>query len=498
MAKLQGKAQAANDADPILAKVGYWTDNGATYYYKYEPSLGYEKTLLAIRDEFLEKGVPLGYMQLDSWFYPKGAHADWKKFDGIYEYVADKNLFPDGLKAFQQQLGIPLVTHSRWIDPKSPYRSRYRMSGNVVVDPVYWATVASYLHDADVLTYEQDWLDERARTAFNLHDPAAFMDEMAQALKEQKLTIQYCMPLPRHYLQSTRYDNVTTIRASHDRFGRDKWDQFLYGSRLAGSLGVRPWSDVFMSNELDNLLLSTLSTGPVGVGDRIGSVNRENLLRAVRADGVIVKPDVPLVPTDEAFVEDAQSLKRPMLASAYTDFGTLKAFYVLAYARGHEKTVAFTPASLGLHTRAYVFDYFSHKGTVVDPDKTLTKSLEKESPDKEYAYFIVVPLGQSGIAFLGDRDQFVSLGKQRISQLSDKGTVRVTIQFAHGENSRTVHGYSPVAPVITPINGKTGASTYDSTAHRFTVSVLLDSLDSLDSNGSVELEIRLPSLVGGR
>ena len=492
LARLQGKALAANDADPILAKVGYWTDNGATYYYKYEPSLGYEKTLLAVRDEFLEKGVPLGYMQLDSWFYPKGKHADWKKFDGIYEYVADKNLFPDGLKAFQQQLGVPLVTHSRWVDPESPYRSRYRMSGNVVVDPVYWGTVASYLHDADVLTYEQDWINERARTAFNLYDPAAFMDEMAQALKDQKLTIQYCMPLPRHYLQSTKYDNVTTIRTSGDRFGRDKWDEFLYDSRLASSLGLRPWSDVFMSDELDNLLLSTLSAGPVGVGDRIGSVNRENLLRAVRADGVIVKPDVPLVPTDQAFVEDAQSLKRPMLASTYTDFGTLKAFYVFAYARGSQKTAAFTPASVGLHTRAYIFDYFSHKGTVLDPDKTLTELLGKESLEKGYAYFIVVPLGQSGIAFLGDLDQFVSLGKQRISQLSDNGTVRVTIQFARGENSRTVHGYSPTAPVITPITGKTGASTYDSAAHRFTVSVLPD------SNASAELEIRLPTLVGGR
>ena len=497
LAKLQGKAQVANDAEPILAKVGYWTDNGATYYYKYEPSLGYEKTLLAIRDEFLEKGVPLGYMQLDSWFYPKGAHADWKKFDGIYEYVADKNLFPDGLKAFQQRLGIPLVTHSRWIDPASPYHSRYRMSGNVVVDPVYWGTVASYLHDADVLTYEQDWLDERARTAFNLQDPGAFMDEMAQAMKEQKLTIQYCMPLPRHYLQSTRYENVTTIRTSGDRFGRDKWNEFLYDSRLASALGVWPWSDVFMSDELDNLLLATLSAGPVGVGDRIGSVNRENLLRAVRADGVIVKPDVPLVPTDQAFVEDAQSLKRPMLASTYTDFGTLKVFYVVAYARGHQNTVTFTPASLGLHTRTYVFNYFARKGTVLDPDKTLTEPLEKESPEKGYAYFIVVPLGQSGIGFLGDRDQLVSLGKQRVSQLSDNGRVRVTIQFAHGENSRTVHGYSPTAPVITAIKGKTGASRYDSAAQRFSVSVLPDSPDSPDSNGSAELDIRLPTLVVG-
>ncbi len=487
LANLQGKALFPHDTDPILAKLGYWTDNGATYYYKYEPSLGYEKTLLAIRDEFVEKGVPLGYMQLDSWFYPKGAHADWKKFDGIYEYVADKNLFPDGLRSFQQRLGIPLVTHSRWIDEKSPYRNQYQMSGNVVVDPRYWKTAASYLHDAHVLTYEQDWLDERAQPAFNLHDPSAFLDEMAQALQEQKITMQYCMPLPRHYLQSTKYENLTTIRASHDRFNRDNWDWFLYGSRLAGALGMRPWTDVFMSNELDNLLLSTLSTGPVGVGDPIGSVNRENLLRAVRADGVIVKPDVPLVPTDQSFLEDAQSLKQPMLASAHSDFGALKVFYVMAYPRGHQKAIAFTPASLGLHSRAYVFDYFSGQGRVAEPDQTFAESLAQD-----YAYFIVVPIGPSGIAFLGDRDQFVSLGKQRISQLSDNGTLRATIQFAPGEKIRTVHGYSAAAPMITATKGETSAPSYDVVRHQFTAAI------SPDLNGTAELEIRLAGADSGR
>jgi hypothetical protein len=150
----------------------------------------------------------------------------------------------------------------------------------------------------------------------------------------------------------------------------------------------------------------------------------------------------------------------------------------LAYARGPQKTVAFTPASLGLRTRAYVFDYFSRQGKILDPDETFTDSLENS-----YVYFIVVPLGRSGIAFLGDRDQFVSLGKQRISQLSDNGKVQVTIQFAPGEHSRTVQGYSPTAPAIAPIKGKIGAPMYDSAAHLFTVSVLPD------SSGTAELEI---------
>jgi hypothetical protein len=345
--------------------------------------------------------------------------------------------------------------------------------------------VANYLRDAQVLTYEQDWLDERAQAAFNLHDPAAFMDEMAKAMEKQGLTIQYCMPLPRHYLQSTRYRNVTTIRASGDRFGRDKWDEFLYDSRLASALGLWPWSDVFMSAELDDLLLSTLSAGPVGTGDRIGSVNRENLLRAVRADGVIVRPDLPIVPMDQTFIEDAQGLKDPMLASTYTDFGALKAFYVFAYARAPEQRIAFTPESFGLHTRVYVYDYFSRRGTMLNPGKAFTESLTNE-----YSYFIVVPIGPSGIAFLGDREQLVSLGKQRISKLTDNGKVRVTIAFATGEHSRIVQGYSPTTPVIRSIKGKVGTPTYDTAAHLFGVPV------SADLSGVAELEIRLSSRKG--
>jgi hypothetical protein len=48
-----------------------------------------------------------------------------------------------------------LITHARWIDPASPYRQMYRMSGNVVLDKAYWDTVAVYLSTAGVATYER-------------------------------------------------------------------------------------------------------------------------------------------------------------------------------------------------------------------------------------------------------------------------------------------------------------------------------------------------------
>lgn len=485
MTDLQGKTRPPNDADTPLTFLGYWTDNGATYYYHFVPALGYEGTLLAVRDDFAQQGIPLGYMQLDSWFYPKGAGADWSNSSGgIYQYVADPTLFPDGLVAFQQRLGLPLFTHARWIDANSPYRQQYQISGNVSIDPQYWDDIISYIASAGVVTYEQDWLGAQAQTDFNLNDPDAFLDNMARATAENGLTMQYCMALPRHYLQTSKYDNITNMRTSNDRFDRNKWDAFLYASRLAGALGVWPWSDVFKSSELANLLLSTLSAGPVGVGDAIGSLNRANLLRVVRNDGVIVKPDVPIVPLDQSFLNDAQNLGRPMVASTYTDFGAIKVFYIFAYNRGSDTTTTFTPASFGVSGPVYVYSYFAGSGTLMDAGDTFSEPMNSGSGSARYAYYIVVPIGPSGIAFLGDAEQFVSLGRKRIAALTDDGTLEATIAFADGEPSRTLHGYSPSEPNITATNGAIDSVTYDPSTQLFTVVV------SPGADGSAIVDIR--------
>jgi lipopolysaccharide biosynthesis protein len=40
-------------------------------------------------------------------------------------------------------------------------------------------------------------------------------------MAKRGIDIQYCMALPKHFLQSTNYSNVTNIRTSQDRFGAD-------------------------------------------------------------------------------------------------------------------------------------------------------------------------------------------------------------------------------------------------------------------------------------
>jgi hypothetical protein len=463
----QGKRRPPNDGDVSLARAGYWTDAGSTYYYRTAPSMSYKDTLAAVKADFDRQGIPLGYVQLDSWFYPKGPRNDWTDGSGgIYSYTAASPLFGDSFKAFQQALGVPLITHARWIDPNSPYRQQYKMSGNVSIDPSYWTSIARYLGASGVATYEQDWLNERAATDFNLTDPDAFLDHMAAAMALQNITMQYCMSTPRHLMQSSRYNNLTTARVSGDRFNRNVWTNFIYASRLAASLGIYPFTDVLMSAETDNLLLATLSAGPVGVGDAIGALDGRNLLLAVRADGVIVKPDVPLTPMDSSFLSDARSLKAPVVASTFSDFGALRTHYVFSYSQGDNTVSSFILSDLGVTGVAYVYNFVTGIGRLAGSHDTVSEPVVDGR-----LYYVVAPVGPSGIAVLGDKGHFVSMGKKRITNITDDGTVHLSVAFAGGETLRTIHGYSPNPPDVAVGDGSAGPVAYDSTSQRFSFQV---------------------------
>lgn len=466
---LGGKTRAANDADLSLNKIGYWTDNGATYYYQTADSMSYEQTLDAVKGDFDRVGIPLGYLQLDSWFYPKGSTAAWDNNGaGISLYEAAPPLFPDGLARFQQGLGAPLITHARWIDSTSSYHTLYQMSGNVVTDPAYWDTVAAYLANSGVATFEQDWLNDKAQTPFNLTDGDAFLDNMAASMARRHLTMQYCMASARHFLQSSKYSNLTTIRTSGDHLQRDRWTDFLYASRLAGALGAWPFTDNLMSTETNQLLLATLSAGPVGIADPIGSINGSNLLHAVRRDGVIVKPDVPLTPTAASYSNMAHSSDSPQVAYTWSDFGALRTRYVFAFTQGGTNTLAkFSPKDLGIDTPVYVYDYFAGTGQLVEPSDAIQKSISGDA-----LYLVLAPVGPSGIAVVGDAGQFVTMGKKRVAAYTDPGTAQVQVTFATGETPRAITGYSPVTPVIQAVEGSIGEVSYDNTSHLFRVPVM--------------------------
>src|ERR1700759_2758641 len=164
-------------------------------------------------------------------------------------------------------------------------------------------------------------------------------------------------------MNGCRYENLTPTRTCTDPFNTNRWNDFLYGSRFARSLGIWPWTDVYMSGETDNILISTLSAGPVGIGHAIGAENTNNIFRAVRADGVIVKPDAPLVPDDATYIADAQKKPAPLVAKTFTDHNGIKTEYFFACNR--RKTPADT-VQLSANASSYVYDYFADTGKSVE------------------------------------------------------------------------------------------------------------------------------------
>ncbi len=488
MQKLAHKAVPANDSDVLLKSFGYWTDNGADYYYNYDPQLGYTGTLLSLAKRYKQEEIPLGYLQLDSWWYqksikgpsgkPGGAKKNnklpigsWNRYGGTLEYRAHPDLFPNGLAKFQEDLGLPLAVHSRWIDRTSPYHDRYRISGVGAVDPKWWDDTAKYLHDSGVVCYEQDWLDEiflnSPEMASNVGVADAFTDGMANACKAQGIDMQYCMGTPRFFLQGLKYANLTTIRTSGDRFEPGKWADFLYVSQLAKSVGVWPWCDVFKSGETANMILATLSAGPVGTGDAIGKENKQNILMAARTDGVIVKPDQPLVPCDRTYQEAGQT--SPFLASTFTDDKGLRTTYLFAFPkRRGDRAVQYTPRDLGISSPAYCFNLLTRQGQYCDPNQSMNEAIGKDG----YTYLMFAPISKSGIALLGDLNKFVPTGKQRIASITTTPTgLDFSVRFAKQEKTLTISGVSPRKPVATAAGGGATVSSYDSTAQILTIEI---------------------------
>src|ERR1019366_7827158 len=157
-----------------------------------------------------------------------------------------------------------------------------------------------------------------------------------------------------------------------------------------------------------------------------------------------------------------------------------------AFTHGTNTLAKFSPSELGMNTMVYVFDYLAGTGQLVDPSDVIQEQISGDA-----LYLVVAPVGPSGIAIVGDTGQFVTMGKKRVTEFTDKGVARVTVAFAAGETSRTITGYSPVAPAVHAEDGLTGPVAYDSATHLFRVPVMAEG-----GSGSATIRIEASQLSG--
>ncbi|CAF3069093.1 unnamed protein product [Rotaria sp. Silwood2] len=308
--------------DLTINYLGYYTDNGAYYYYNTQSNMTYEQTIINIKENL---SIPIHYIQLDSWWYYKGLG------DGVKQWIARPNIFPDGLKGLNDKLkNFPLSLHNRYWSSDTIYSNKY----NFIIDKLnlkslplgndsFWIDLFNKTSkDINIILYEQDWMNHQTIDFIPIIEDfylgRQWLISVGYAANLFNINIQYSMCLPRHGLQAFEINRVTQARVSDDYYVhiRNKFDQWNIGisSMLANAIGLAPFKDIFWSTQYQpgapyksiveeilpdrEILISTLSTGPVALGDGINYVDRERIMKCCRQDGLILKPSKPLTMID--------------------------------------------------------------------------------------------------------------------------------------------------------------------------------------------------------
>jgi hypothetical protein len=214
-----------------------------------------------------------------------------------------------------------------------------------------------------------------------------------------------------------------------------------------------PFKDVFRAdpevagaNGEPEALLSVLSTGPVALGDRVGRFDPGLAHRACRADGLLVKPDVPIASTDGSMVGAAAFASELLVAECFSDHPAGRWGYVLGLHTNpadDEVTGEIGFADLGDSAPrgdVVAWDWRSGTATPLEADATWPVTLPKEG----WAYLVLAPVLPAGLAVVGDVGKFATAGDARVEVTATETGARLVVKGA-GEVV-TVTGWAERAP----------------------------------------------------
>jgi hypothetical protein len=292
---------------------------------------------------------------------------------------------------------------------------------------------------------------------------------------------------------------LASIRTSGDyRYLYDNalnWVWFLHGNALARALGLWPYKDVFLSHPPtpegfgDRLaepesLLAALSGGPVGIGDQLGHTRRELVLRTCRADGVLIKPDLPLAALDRCFRGHGYFGEEPLLAETWSAHPAGRSVYLVSMNASHASKQSGRPlrfrldfAELGAAAPSgpvVLLDWRRGSAELQAADGGFEESLGYQ----EFGYRLLCPLLPGEVALLGDLSKYAALGDRRIARVeAEDGELRFDVLGAPGEEV-TVDGFATRRPrgarLWTPVASEALEVDYDARASRFRVRVRVD------------------------
>jgi len=439
----------------------YWDDYGAYYRehgFKEERFNSYEDIIIGVSQDAKRHGLKIGAYQVQD--------LDQLRYkEGLFEPRAD--MFPHGFAWLHEKLGAPLEAYTAWLFPNGPYRKKYpffatpqglvpdRSLGDVFYSLEYWRDTAERLAAWGATLLQQDFqsvYEGDAEMMSGIDKMNQYFQNMAKALQEKNLTMQYCMQLPRNILQSTENPIVTSLQGSwdhhvpsagpHQQSPDDDpyvWKHLIFTSAFYGAVGIWPSRDNIQTvadpNAYEDVLLANLLGGEIQLGHRIGECNFDLVRKTCReGDGLILKPDRPITPIDRCYLEGG--------AVGYTEscHNGNAWYYVLSLpAAGYLSE--FCPQDLGGTGRWAVYNHGSRQVSIVDSASpiALRRGVKHE-------YLVLAPLFESEVAVFGDVEKFVTMADMRIASAeAARAGLRVGVVSNQEWNPVTV-GYAAQRP----------------------------------------------------
>jgi len=376
-------------------------------------------------------------------------------------------MFPDGMTAVTNVTGPP-IAHNRYWASDNVYAQQnggdwpWLIEGelSLPLTQAFWDWLMASSRNWGLRTYEQDWLDTvvdgMPSLTSNVTLGANWLRQMHHGAAKQGITIQYCMSMVRHILQSVELPAVTQARASGD-YHSNLSDQWKIGgsSILADAIGIYPSKDNAWStasqpgnpyegsrtepfSRLQFAVLS-FSRGPVAGSDGIGMSDASLILRSCTREGRLLRPDRPMRLMDGAIASSALGASASPINgetwSTYTTVGGATYPHVLAI----EVQTAFTlaPADLGLDP-AGAYIVWEANDTTVQPFSAASPVAVAPNTKASFALLHVSPVGQaSGWALVGEMDKWVATSADRFADAEDSPMgLNVELKGDSGETVR--------------------------------------------------------------
>jgi len=479
-------------ADPVVANLGFWTDNGAYYYYRKEKGMDYEQTILHISHILKERNIPFKYFQLDSWWYRKDMKIFWKyppfrwlgrligggAFGGTILWEAIPDEFPNGLKALQEKIGLYFACHARWFSPKSPYIQKYKCaigkSAILPMDPGFWEDIMRESAKWGLIMYEQDWLKNTFSWIPLLQEDVSATEHwltwMAEAAQRNRISIQYCMAPPGAFLYALKLPAITHARVTGDYSARVTkqfyYPHFSQTNILAWGAGIWPSLDCYLTTKTPHrlyrekypdqvTLLSNLGGGVICPADKAERVNRDLLMKTCTEEGLLLKPDRPITANDLMF----KPHRKPYIMDTYTRKEGLFWRYIVVvnlWSR-RVKDTEITLRELGYTESGVLYDFFTGSLKEICLDDPVNVRLK----GMEYKYLILAPWLNENVALIGAIDKFVSAANKLIPNVEkDINKLSFTVDYSPNSTLKLLV-YSKSKPSTIVLKETSGSIKWD-------------------------------------